>query len=297
MPKTARHKRRRKAFKLKFNPKFFLFSFFLFLFAFIFISFKSGVWDGKSKVVIAVFQDKAGKIIVADPQSGEVVNIDISGETEVVLARNFGTIRLKNVWEFGKNEKDAGDIFVKTLSKNFFAPVYLYSVEDPKNFTRFVYKNSDTNIKFIDRVKIALFIKRIGNSSQIDINLAKNAFLKKEKLSDGEIGYKIYENLLKRLYFYFDDQYISENDIKVYIIDATGRYSVADGVGKTVEAMGAKVVAINRVAGEKTGCLISGKNQKAVKIISSLYSCNPSKELGGGSDVIIKLGQEFANKY
>jgi len=56
---------------------------------------------------------------------------------------------------------------------------------------------------------------------------AKVNFLHKEKLNDGQIGYKLVGGASERLGVYFSDNTIASQNLKVYIVDATNTPGVS----------------------------------------------------------------------
>lgn len=299
MPKSA-HRKSRRAYihksEFKLISFFYIFFAFVFLVSLFFIFFGGYEWNGKDKLIIGINTSGFYKITILDPKNNEITNLNIPGDTEMNLSRNLGTLRLKNVWNFGKNEGQAGDIYVKTLSKSFSVPIYLYSDANLNDFTKFVLGRGLSNIGFIDRLKIYFFIKSVKDVLTNDIDLAKSQFVKNEKLTDGEMGYKIYDNLFIRLLIYFDSSFFSDNNIKIYIKDSTGKYSVAQNVGKVLENWGGKIVVIDRLEQKDFDCFVSGNNKKAMEMVSKIYSCKIEKG-EDDNDIYLRLGKKFADKY
>lgn len=245
-------------------------------------------WNGKDKVsVVETSSDGGVRILVYDPELSELVNLVIPGDTEVSVARELGTLRLKNVWQLGLNEKIGGKLLTETITKNFLFPVFL-----------FVGPDGSTNIPFGDRFLMWFFEKRTKNLQETEIDLGKSQFVKKTKLSDGEVGYKIPGSVSERLTVYFADNEMSAALSKVYIKDATGAYGVAENVGRVVEVMGGKIVTIEKAESEDSDCVATGNFAKK---ITRVFDCKVGKDKFDpdliGVDIELILGSQFAKRF
>ncbi|KKR26253.1 MAG: hypothetical protein UT58_C0017G0007 [Microgenomates group bacterium GW2011_GWC1_39_7b] len=204
--------------------------------AFLFIKLNARYWDGDNKFAF-VFPDDNGNVgvTVLDPTVDEMTTLVIPGDTEVTVAMNYGTMRIKNVWQLGINEKLGGQILVKTIAKNFSLPVFLWTDKNLPNLFKFVFLPGMTNIPFGDRVSIALFSFKVKNMDKTEIDLAKSQFVVKRVLTDGKTGYIIPGETSGRITVYFtDNDFIKPalvgKNIKVYIVDSTGRPNVSQVV-------------------------------------------------------------------
>lgn len=247
-----------------------------------FVNTNKKYWDGESKVA-SVDQEENGDttVILRDPILDEIISFIIPGETEVVVARSLGTMRLKNVWQLGVNEGVGGELVAKTIMSNFLFPVSLW-----------IDANERTNIPLVDRIIMKLFDLQIKDIDRTEINLAQSLFLKKGMLTDGESGYKLNGGPPERLTSYFvDDNF---EGMEVYIKDASGKLGVAEKIGMVLEVMGGKVIAIEKMSTEKGGCgvLVKDKGQQIVKKMSNLFSCKLELK-DTNFDLEVKLGSDF----
>lgn len=272
---------------------------------YLFVRLNTKYWDGKNKVAFS-FQITDGDVgvIVADPGLDELTTLIIPGDTEVNVAENYGTLRIKNVWQLSHNEKLSGRLLPETVMQNFYFPLHLWSGpsglaldrKDLKGVLGFVFNSSSSNIPFGDRLRLGIFSFGVQSLGKNDINLGESQFLRKEKLTDGQTGYKLSGPSSERLTIYFSDNEMSQAIPKVYIIDQTGSFGTAELVGRIVEVMGGKVVSIDKRATKGDNCEVHGRSKTIVFKIAKLFSC---KVGSGGSDfdIEIDLGSEFAKRF
>ncbi|KKR74053.1 MAG: hypothetical protein UU16_C0006G0007 [Candidatus Woesebacteria bacterium GW2011_GWA2_40_7] len=239
--------------------------------AFLFIKLNARYWDGDNKFAF-VFPDDNGNVgvTVLDPTVDEMTTLVIPGDTEV--------------------------------TKNFSLPVFLWTDKNLPNLFKFVFLPGMTNIPFGDRVSIALFSFKVKNMDKTEIDLAKSQFVVKRVLTDGKTGYIIPGETSGRITVYFtDNDFIKPalvgKNIKVYIVDSTGRPNVSQEVGRIFEVMGGKVVSIDKSQGVRDfGCEIAGKDKGLVKKVVNLFGCKIVSE-NTDFDLEIRLGSEFSKTF
>ncbi len=305
MRRTAREKRKRKSWTR--GPIFkFVLPIIIIAGIFLLVKITTRYWNGHDKFAF-VFRQEGGDVgvTVFDPKLEEETTLIIPGDTEVDVAQSYGTLRIKNVWQLGLNEKIGGKLLAATVAKNFLFPVFLWSDEDGASFVRgntpgifrFMFFPEKTNISLGDRVSVALFALKVRSLNRTEIDLGKSQFLRKERLNDGAPGYRLTGPVSGRLSIYFSDNDLTEANLKVFITDSTGKFGVAEKVGEIVEVMGGKVVSIDKRS-EMSGidCEVSGTNVKIVRKIANLFSCAIRKS-DGGLDLVIKLGTGFAERF
>lgn len=272
---------------------------------FLFIGLNTKYWDGRNKVAFA-FQVDNGNVgvLVADPSLDELTMLTIPGDTEVNVAEDYGTFRIKNVWQLSRNENLGGRLLPETIMQNFYFPLNLWSGpsgialarKDFKGVVGFVFSPNSTNIPFGDRLRLSLFALGIQSLGKNDINLGESQFLRKENLKDGQPGYRLNGPSSERLTVYFSDNEMSQALPKVYVIDQTGRFGVAELVGRIVEVMGGKVVSIDKREVKAVNCEVRGRSKSIVSKVANIFSC----KVGSGSsdfDIEINLGSDFAKRF
>lgn len=223
------------------------------------------------------------KVTVLDPQISEKTQITIPADTEVEVSRNYGFLRLKNVWQLGINEKIGPELLLETITKNFHFPV------------SFWWNKKESNINLVDKIRFSIFMKKLN---QIDINqidMGKSLYLKKTKLTDGEDGFKLIGDMSPRLTAYFSDNSLPDN-LKIKIVDSTGKSGISEKLGAILEVIGGKVVSIEKKDSIDMDCEVLGVNAHAVDNVSDLFHC---KKVSGKSnyDLEVKIGKIFSSRF
>lgn len=304
--RRARAERRKRAIKFGgvwwkiLTPLFFV------VLIFIFVKVTTRYWNGSDKFTFA-FRTSLGDaaVSVLDPKLGEITTLRIPGDTQVDVSGNYGTMRIKNVWQLGMNEKKGGLLLAGTITRNFLFPVFLWSDETGINIGKgdiagilgFVLSPQNTNIPLGDRISIALFALKVNSAERTEIDLGKSQFLHKVNLNDGQSGYILTGPIASRLTVYFADNNFADKNIRFEIGDATGRFGISDNVGRVVEVVGGKVVSIDqKPVDENTDCLVMGESPSVTKKIANIFGCKV-KTGKRDFDVEISLGAKFAKRY
>lgn len=272
----------------------------------LFWSLRSGIWDKNEKLSIVVNQESSVKIITLDPRVGEITNINIPGNTQVEVAHQLGTWRLKSVWQLGEDEGLEGRLLAKTVTKYFKFPVYAWSSEgvsrlvsgNPVNVLKSLFTPVSTNLTFGDRLRIATFSMGVFNTGRVDVDLVDTPHLKKTRLVDGEEGYVVVREPSQRILSVFADSTISKGGFRVFIKDQTSVPGLAEEVGKILEVLGAKVASIEKSEGESVEhCLVLGE-EKTAERVARYFGCDVSEsELGEDFDLEIVLGKSFIEGF
>lgn len=263
-------------------------------------------WTGKDKVGITYRTENGdAAVVILDPTYPEITRFIISGDTEVNVARGYGTLRIKNVWQLGINEKLNGELLRLTVVKNFLFPVNLWSDEDADCLVdpgvvclaNFIFRPGATNIPFWDRTASAMFSLKVKDVDKTTINLVESQYLKKQTLGDGEKGYKLPGTTPQRLTVYFVEPAISSAEVRIHIIDGTGTAGIAQNIGQILEVIGGKVVSLDRTQEDLVfGCRVLGRNKLAVKRVVGLLGCDQEKG-EGEYDLEVKLGKHFPKEF
>jgi hypothetical protein len=270
----------------------------IFLSIILYLNLSTKYWNDHDKFSFA-FQNSEGKVgvVVLDPALNEQTTLIIPGDTEVIVARSYGTLRIKNIWQLGVNEKLGGGLLAQTVTQSFLFPTNLWSDCDMSDVWKFIFASKQTNIPFGDRLAAGIFVLRINAIDKTEIDLGVSQFLRKQTLTDGKPGYVTAGNISGRLTIYFADNNFANKNIKFVLVDATGSHIVASKVGQILEVMGGKVVEVDKRAEETSfDCEVSGNNPDVVKKVAVLFSCKkiPDKS---NFDLEMRLGTKFAKRF
>jgi len=263
-------------------------------------------WNGTDKFDY-VYTGENGDVVVSvlNPKLSETTTLIIPGDTQVNVAGNYGTLRIKNVWQLGLNEKKGGGLLSATVTKNFLMPVFFWSgsdIEAIQNFSipgifKFIVLPKNTNIPVGDRVAIAAFALQVKNINRTTIDLGKSQFLKKTNLNDGQKGYTLAGPVSGRLTNIFSDNNFSNQNIRVGIEDATGVPGSANIIGQIVEVIGGKVVSVDKKTLQSDAdCTVAGTDKKIIRKIATIFGCKTSGDKTV-FDLDISLGALFAKRY
>lgn len=273
---------------------------------FLFLKISTKYWNGDDKLSL-VFREPNGDVAVTilDPKLSEETTMIIPGDTEVDVAGNLGTLRIKNVWQLAINEKLDGKLLAATVSKNFLFPVFLWSDSDAKNLNspslpgifQFIIAPKKTNIPLGDRVMASFFALSVKSINKTEINLGESRYLQKKNLNDGQTGYVPFGTLSDRLTVYFSDNDFADKNLRVEITDATAAFGISDNVGQIIQVLGGKVVSVDKVAvPQDYDCYVLGKDSRTIVKVANIFGCKISKE-ATDFDLEIKIGKAFAKRF
>lgn len=146
---------------------------------------------------------------------------------------------------------------------------------------------------------MAIFSLSVKPPKRLNINLAEGNYLKKTKLVDGDSGYVVSAVGFEKLLPLFSENGISQKNLRVELIDATGgKGEIVNEVGTTLEVMGLKVASVSRKGAMDTDCTFRTADNDLVKKISFIFSCEREKgEPEGNFDLEVSLGRGFAKRY
>ena len=303
--KKAHVAQKNKKTKRRFSYLKFLLPLALFLVTYLIIGGSTHVWNGKDKLsLVYKTKDEDIGVTILDPGLTEITTLIIPGDTQVDVARNYGTLRIKNVWQLGINEKVGGTLLAETVTQNFLFPVYLWSETLPalasgnlSGVLDFIFFPGSTNISFGDRLRAGIFALRVQEIGKTSIDLGKSRFLDKGILADGQPGYLLTGPMSQRLTIYFSDNAVGGQDVRVNITDATGMFGVSEKLGEILQVIGGKVVSIDKKpVSEEIDCIVTGKYKDAVKKISRLFSCKIGSTKSS-FDLDIEIGKKFAERF
>jgi hypothetical protein len=275
------------------------------LIVFAVFKFNTKYWNGSDKFVFTNKLESGDVAVnILDPKLNELTALVIPKDTQIDVARNYGELPIKNVWQLGLNEKIGGRLLAETVTHSFLFPVFLWSSSDAYSLVsgkgfgiiRFIFFPKSTNIPFGDRFAAGLFALQVDTAGRNVVDLGKNQFLSKQKLNDGQIGYVLNGEISPRLTVYFSDNSFAEKSLRVAVGDATGYPGVAEKIGQVIEILGGKVVSMNKKDPMNIDCQVTGKDSNIVKKIANIFSCKIGKN-STDFDLEIELGQAFAKRF
>lgn len=285
----------------------------VFIFAFLTISFWL-VWrivktDDQGKFLVAMAGGEKFRIVSFDFENKEISVVEIPANTQVEVARSLGSWELSSVWNLGENEKvGGGELLTQTLRDNFFAPVFFWTSEkgvlllsdNSLACLSFVLSERKSNLDFIQRVKLAFFSVRFKGSNLTRIDLSQTPFLEQSRLKTGKDGFLIKGDLPEDLLWVYADPLFLKNKVFVSIVNETGGSLVVSKVGKIIESMGGKILAVENQNITDSDCEVYSSNLVLAKRLSSVFSCKVDKSMDykvQEGEVVIRIGKKFKDRF
>jgi len=263
-------------------------------------------WVSGNKLTLVTTQDSDVHVVVYDTEIEKITTIVIPGDTLVDVPRSLGSMRIKNVWQLGENEGIDGSLLAETVTKNFRIPVVVWAEEKANAFSTGNYISIvgaafvpyKTNMNFADRFHLALFSIGVKDFKKEAIDIGNSAYLKEEQLPDGNVGYVITGKVPKSISILASDNAFAKEGVRVAIYDGTNIPGYAEQVGMIIEAMGGKVVSVNKVD-HLDDCTVEGKNEVIRKRLSMIFSCTGKSRgvLKGNHDVEFTIGEAFYSRF
>ena len=266
----------------------------------------SKFWVSGNKLTLVTTKDSDVHVVVYDTEIEKITTIEIPGDTLVDVPRSLGTMRIKNVWQLGENEGVDGALLAETVTKNFRIPVVVWADKHANAFSTGNYISVigaafvpyKTNMNFADRFHLALFSIRVKDFKKETIDIRNSTYLKEEQLPDGNVGYVVTGKVPKSISLLASDNAFAKDGVRVAIYDGSNVAGYAEQVGMIIEAMGGKVVSVNKV--DHSGdCIVEGNDDVVRKRLTMLFSCTGkgSGELKGNYDVEFTIGEAFYSRF
>lgn len=247
------------------NKKLFVFIaviLFVLIFSFLaFIFFKVSTLDK----FVYVNRTKNGltQVVVNDSPKDRVITYNIAKDTILISSRGFGEYKIESLWVLAKKENFEGKLVSESISSNYLIPLYLWK------------DNLKTNLNIYQRIKV--FFSKYQNNN-----------IERELTSF---------DLPNSILIDFIDNDIQEASLSVELDDLTSDPNVINSVSAILGNLGTKISLYTKGYEENFDCEIYGKNIKAVKIISNIFDCKINETEVIASDIKIKLGAKFADRF
>jgi hypothetical protein len=265
-------------------------------------------WSSDSKLSL-VTPGLRGDIKVAtfDPSTDSITEIVVPADTEVRVARQLGTWRIKSVWKLGEDENLGGKLLAETLTRQFLIPVYIwadskgsgFSSTEPGEILTAAISPYKTNLGIGDRIKLSMFAFGVKNFKRETVDLGSTRVLEKRQLVDGSMGYKVVSGISSSIAAVFSDPEISSLGAKTLITNASSNPSIAKEVGKIVEVIGFKTASVKEEekVNEDLDCVVTASSDKFADMVSKLFDCKVSVHDEANFDLTISIGEKFVKRF
>lgn len=286
-----------------------------------------GVWDGKTKVNIAIATDPV--LVVSVSQLEENIKIlAISRDTYSEVPDGYGWYRLGATWGLGnlENPKRGGQLFAKSVTSMIGVPIDYYIVDKKNPFqnvdsasvlkskesllgiggifkilksSKNIKNDLDTNFTLFDFYRLWWTARgyRFSTDNYLDLS---GDYLEELVLPDGARGYVpkdgSFEILVTKV---FEDPQIGKEGFEFSIENGTEVPGVGKRVEDMIENIGARVLALknseNQV--EKSKILVSEDldvNSYSVSRVSKALGIVVEKsDKKENSDIVIIIGKDW----
>ncbi len=260
----------------------------------VFIVLSSAYWDGEFNFTVLV-GNKSGAVALYTfhEQSHSIVKVLIPGDTEVDVARNYGKLKIKNLWQLATNENIDGQLIQQTVTKSFMFPVEAWIADDEVSFfegdffDRLVALVSPvaSNLTLGDKLRIFLYSLKITNEnySEIDLKDYPN-YLVIARLLDGESGYVVNpEAMPARLIGLYSDPRILTSNVTSLVVYSPGTKGKGRHLSTIIETLGTKVALLESGDEVNVDCEVRSINSYVRKKMARVFNCKESKNLPRGN--------------
>ncbi|EKD62919.1 MAG: hypothetical protein ACD_52C00019G0001 [uncultured bacterium] len=264
--------------------------------ALVFVLLRKAYWDGSSNFTF-VTSGESGTVTLYTfhSQSGSVIKVNVPGDIEVDVARDYGKLKIKNLWLFSQNEKIGGLLLQETVIAAFGFPVESWVEESGAALLTgnsldrlqaiFLPFESDLNIG--DKIRIFLYGLKLSNEGYVEINLDDYpSFVKSVRLVGGEEGFVVVEdNIPARMLGVFSDPLITGKNLNVVVYSAPDSWLKAKKLGKIVEILGPEIALLETKEGISLddGCLVKSTDGYTRRKFARIFGCEESNNLPGGN--------------
>jgi len=278
------------------------------------LSFRHRVWDGKSRLNIALAGEKT-YLLGLDPVDSEIILIEIPSETQIEVAFGLGSYPIDSVFELSRLEKKEGILLAQTLENNLAIPVKAWvdyqkeiDFHQPKNlFLQLIYSSlkgeAKTNLTNWDRLQLLYTIKNVSVFRSNSYNLSNLNLLEEVELPDKNKGLRIEpERIDAFIQTHFQERKLREENLTIEVINTTQFPGLAERGARLLNNLGVEVVGVNNQEEKTNRCQLVGegklKNNYSAKFIRQIFDCQwQDSQEEGRADLILILGEAYQQKF
>ena len=264
------------------------------LLALVFGGLRSRVWDGKEKLILVQNRGEENVMVISfDPQAKRIDQVLIPGETEVLVAGQLGSWKLKSVLQLGINEGLGGVFLARTIAKNFGFPVYAWADQNGWSLL-----NRKTNLSLGDKLRLWFFTLMVNRDSRETVDLAQTLALKKTKFIDGETGYAVASQIPESVRANFIFNTALGGDLKAKIIDRGSSAVALSAAARLLQTVGLRVAAVVKENPVAETCSVSGRDEALRQRLAWLFGCRNKKlPAGENFDIVVDSGNDFDHGF
>lgn len=199
-------------------------------------------------------------------------------------------IKNKSIFRFPDN----GDKFREFKKNNF-------SLISGMDFLRLMFISSDTDLKFAEKIKFFLSVRRLKSADFEYINIENTRASKKVKIPDNSevstLDTEVFDQMNQTS---FQDIRVRREGYTIEVQNASGKEKIAGQFSRILERMGANVIFITTAEKESAeACLLNFHSEDSRKsviasILKKIYLCHEDeKNKSATSDIKVIIGRNF----
>lgn len=295
--------------------------------------FVPGTWDGDSRYTLVIGSKNEGNVPVAlfsiEPRVGRAVYLPVSEQAMLSVPYGYGEYRAGAVYRLGQLDakRNGGMLLANSVATTFSLPVHSYIVgsapflkptdqkEDILTYKRRYFSllgglqlllwgpRSETNIGFIDRVRLWRAVRSLRSDAILFIDIADAGVYEERLFADKTVGLSVNMDVFDLLLGEtFHDSVIRAEHTSLEVVNATGQERLATTFAEILRHAGANVIQKSTAReNEKRSCVIAfgqtqNKNSAIITFLEDYYRCavdekNPA--VSSTADLVVILGEGF----
>lgn len=267
---------------------------------------KNAVWDGKSRISLAVDSQEV-YLISFSPEEEKLLVVSIPPEVYVEATHGFGFYPFGAVYELGEIEKMGGEVLASTAQEFFATPLegwikinpsdegQKFKINDQKSakekIVELLTEETRTNLSFWDKLRLWWQIRGVRFDKVIFFDLGEE-----EIFADGDANFTKLNQLLRP---FLIEEGIRQESFKIEVLNSTDKSGLGGKVARFVNNLGSEVISIGNQDKLLDRCLIRVKkddlNKLTTRKLKKVFSCEveESDSLESRSDLLFIIGGDF----
>lgn len=261
-------------------------------------------WGSFNYTVGIIGKDKIA-ILSVDPVAKQAVVMEIPGNMMLPVVGMKGELKASSVWKFGAGEGEMFGLTRRTL-ENFLGIKIdrLARVEswdgEAKGLSSLWWRPMTTDIKTIDRVRLALFLRSLRDD-QWSLNSVPLRLGVTEELPDGSRVVVMDTERLAGIMDDFVNEMVLSSGLRVTIEDATGEKGTAVVAERILRTAGGVVTQIKRSESKDGWCFVGvtqkDENEAVVRWLVEKLGCEKKLDESFDFEARLTLGKAWGEAY
>lgn len=203
----------------------------------------------------------SAEIIIIDSTSDRNLKYLVQKDTMLDSARGYGTYKISSLWSLSEKDNN-GKLIPETIAKNYSLPIYLWK------------DGGRSNLDVFQKIRLLFTPTKKIIATKIEDTKLPNSIL-----------------------IQFVEPNLTDMTPKIDVEDLTDSFDTLDKVSKVIEVVGGKITSNSKGFDADLDCEIYGKDPKLTHIFSLIFSCHEKNDKTLTSDLKIRLGAKFAERF